>query len=682
MKQEINSRNYWDGRFQADWEENDGPSQSRFFSRVALEGLPQWFLNKVKEDKMSLVDWGCAEGDGTDELKRCFDSDSLTGVDFSEVAVDKARNSYSDIEFLCEDWLAADSDSLRSFDIVFSSNTLEHFYNPKEILVEICKRAKKAVILAIPYREHDRIDEHFYTFSSENIPLTLPNGYKLIWSRVLDVREYKPSFWSGEQVILLYVSDELFSQLDLYLEDNRIETENEKEIAKKAKYALEGVSEKMNQKNLDIERLEKRVGSMEEYIQTIHNSTSWKLTKPLRSVKFVGSLFVRKVRGFFRKIRNRYLSKTKYNCVTWKNFSRCILARRDAYRGVFIIEPSIEWHVDIFQRPQQIAVAMGLQNYLVIYKTLPWEKDIVDGFREVAPNVWLTNKWKEVDQIEDAVRTVYSASYALDVKNIKAVGEKGKVIYEYIDHIDADISGSQRIERLTRIKDFAFSGGVDYIVASARKLYEEAVDSLGEDRVILVQNGVDTSHYRNERNKAVSIPEELSKFNERYGVVVGYFGAIAPWLWYEEISKLAEMRTDMGFVFIGPDYQGGLSQLPDGPNVLCLGSVDYKILPAYASRFDVCFIPFRLGEIARTTSPLKLFEYFALEKPVVVTSEMHECTAYPEVFSGDSAEALSAAIDEAAKVKDDDTFKGRMAQLADENTWIDRAKAMEKVFKN
>ena len=643
---------------------------------------------------MSLVDWGCAEGDGTDELKRCFDPDSLTGVDFSEVAVDKAKSSYDDIEFLREDWLAADSDPSRSFDVVFSSNTLEHFDNPKEVLNEICKRSRKAVVLAIPYREYDRIDEHFYTFSSENIPLTLPNGYKLIWSRVLDVREYKPSFWDGEQVILLYVSGELFSQVDLCLEDGRIEKDDGEGIAGKAKDSLEDALEELNQKkeelgqakqelnqkNLDVDCLEKRVRSMEEYIQTIHNSASWKLTKPLRSVKSVGSRFARKVRGFSRKIRNRYLSKTKYSDVTWKRFSNSILVRRDAYRGVFIVEPGIEWHIDIFQRPQQVSIAMGLQGYLVIYKTFPWGKDMVKGFREVAPNVWLTNEWKEVDQIEDAVRTVYSASYALDVEDIKTVGGKGKVIYEYIDHIDAEISGSQRIEKLTQIKDFAFSGGVDYIVASARKLYGEAVDSLGAERVILVQNGVDVSHYRNENNKAAPIPEELNEFSERYRLVVGYFGAIAPWLWYEEISKLTESRADIGFVFIGPDYEDSLTRLPDGPNVLYLGPVNYKILPAYASQFDVCFIPFKPGEIARTTSPLKLFEYFSLEKPVVVTSEMDECTAYPGVFSGDSAEALSDAIDEAVKVKDDDTFKERMAQLADENTWLERTKAMEKIF--
>ncbi|MDP1086539.1 hypothetical protein Q6245_29680, partial [Klebsiella pneumoniae] len=78
------------------------------------------------------------------------------------------------------------------------------------------------------------------------------------------------------------------------------------------------------------------------------------------------------------------------------------------------------------------------------------------------------------------------------------------------------------------------------------------------------------------------------------------------------IKELISQRTDVGFVFIGPDYYGGADCLPELENVLYMGSIDYKVLPAYARMFDVCFIPFKPGEIARTTSPLKLFEYFAL----------------------------------------------------------------------
>jgi glycosyltransferase involved in cell wall biosynthesis len=169
-------------------------------------------------------------------------------------------------------------------------------------------------------------------------------------------------------------------------------------------------------------------------------------------------------------------------------------------------------------------------------------------------------------------------------------------------------------------------------------------------------------------------------FKSQYSNVVGYFGAIAPWLWYEAIAELVERRKDVGFVFIGPSYTGGLDQLPISENLLYLGVVEYNVLPAYGRQFDVCIIPFAPGEIARTTSPLKLFEYFALEKPVVVTSEMVECVAFKEVFSGDSVNAISQAIDKALTVKADPELKTRLAQLADENSWDERVRNMEQLF--
>lgn len=372
------------------------------------------------------------------------------------------------------------------------------------------------------------------------------------------------------------------------------------------------------------------------------------------------------------------LSTTDMN---WESFCAQVLRRRHEYKGIFVQEPTIEWNTPLYQRPQHMSAALGRRGHLVIYKTYNLCGDDVDGFREICQNVWLTNQ-QEVDDIEGVVRSFYSTAYAnwpdLMLKNSK----KGVLVYEYIDHVDPLISGSDAsIRRLQEMKDFSFSGGADYIVVSAHKLEQEAVEAVGREKVFLIPNGVDNRHYRDPIHQRTPLPYNLMSFKGKYSNIVGYFGAIAPWLWYQAISELIRSRPDLGFVFIGPEYnEGCISQLPQTENVLCLGPVDYKVLPSYARQFDVCWIPFIPGEIARTTSPLKLFEYFALEKPVVTTSEMLECVAFKEVFTGDSAHALSQAIDEAIKVKSSLAFKTRLARLADENDWDERARVMELVF--
>ena len=376
----------------------------------------------------------------------------------------------------------------------------------------------------------------------------------------------------------------------------------------------------------------------------------------------------------------RLLHSASKSDLTWDQFSTQILVHRESYKGIFVQEIIIDWDVPLYQRPQHIASALGRLGYLVIYRTANWTNDQVYGFRQVAKNVWLTAS-PEVDVIEGAVHSFYSTAFSIPPELISQRKASHRVIYEYIDHIDPQISGdAENIKRLLTLKDFAFNGGADFVVASAKLLQTEAINAVGESKVVLAQNGVDTRHYRNPIHSTTPLPEGLIAFRAKFTNLIGYFGALAPWLWYETITELVEARPDLGFVFIGPDYYGGAEKLPKSANVLYLGTVDYKILPAYARQFDVCFIPFAPSEIARTTSPLKLFEYFALEKPVVVTSEMSECVAFPEVFRGNSTITLSQAIDDAIHIKTDPLFKKRLAALADENDWDERARAMEVIF--
>lgn len=366
--------------------------------------------------------------------------------------------------------------------------------------------------------------------------------------------------------------------------------------------------------------------------------------------------------------------------ICWNTFYSSVLSNRHRYRGVFVQEIVIDWNVPLYQRPQHMAVAMARLGYLVIYRTPNWGQDNVNGFREIYSNVWLTNSEK-VDEIKNAIHSVYSTAYYHDPETLAK--RDIKIIYEYIDHIDEEISGNQEtIQRLVALQKFAFNGGATYVIASARQLYEEAVAACGKSRVLLLPNGVDTAHYRNPKHATTPIPDHIKTFCARHKNIVGYFGAIAPWLWYEVIEELVKSRLDLGFLFIGPDYFGGVEKLPKASNFMRLDAVDYSILPAYARVFDVCLIPFKPGRIAQTTSPLKLFEYFAMEKPVVVTSDMAECTQYKEVISGGSAQSLSMAIDRALSLKDDLDFRRRLGELANHNDWFQRALTLDKFLNN
>ena len=133
---------------------------------------------------------------------------------------------------------------------------------------------------------------------------------------------------------------------------------------------------------------------------------------------------------------------------------------------------------------------------------------------------------------------------------------------------------------------------------------------------------------------------------------------------------------DVGFLFIGPLYD--INRFPlRGENVYWTGKVDYEILPAYVKHYTIGWIPFKPGPIAQATSPLKLFEYFASGKPVVVTHDMIECTQFDVVFSGSGTTELKDAIERAISKSNDKQFIAQLKALSTEHTWERRALTLE-----
>ena len=94
----INSTDYWDSRFSTDWEIASGPEQSRFFALLALANLPSWLIQVIKTQTLTVVDWGCAQGDGTNVWASYIEPGQLAGVDFSGTAIKQAEKKVEQIK--------------------------------------------------------------------------------------------------------------------------------------------------------------------------------------------------------------------------------------------------------------------------------------------------------------------------------------------------------------------------------------------------------------------------------------------------------------------------------------------------------------------------------------------------------------------------------------------------------
>jgi glycosyltransferase involved in cell wall biosynthesis len=174
----------------------------------------------------------------------------------------------------------------------------------------------------------------------------------------------------------------------------------------------------------------------------------------------------------------------------------------------------------------------------------------------------------------------------------------------------------------------------DLVFASAEELCDRKTRN--GRRPFLLSHGVDYDHFA-----VAGEPAE-----ERDRKVIGFFGAISPWIDCDLLVELAQLRTDWSFVFVGPT-DIDVSSLAALPNVKLPGKMSYAELPRLASSFDVGLIPFRVNEMTVNVNPLKLLEYFALGLPVVST-RLPEVAKFGDlVYLADTAAGFASAIDRA-----------------------------------
>ena len=103
-------------------------------------------------------------------------------------------------------------------------------------------------------------------------------------------------------------------------------------------------------------------------------------------------------------------------------------------------------------------------------------------------------------------------------------------------------------------------------------------------------------------------------------------------------------------------------------------------LCGYAVHFDCAIIPFMPGDIAKSTSPIKLFEYMALGLPTVCTKDLNECVGYKYVYVAKNASDFEKYLQEAIGQSRDNNVKKELLAQAENNTWEYRAKEILKAL--
>ncbi len=403
-------------------------------------------------------------------------------------------------------------------------------------------------------------------------------------------------------------------------------------------------------------------------------------------IGFIKKCYVYVVANYIDKISFEVFFKKK----KYRKIIREILQSANAER-VILWRSSFGYEHPLWQRPQHILNNLRKQKCLVFYEVTTMT-DKVKTLKKEEDNLYLFNYnnaslnkilMEELDNFDKPKYIqLYCTDWKLTIPNIESYLSRGfKFIYEYIDDLSPELSGTKELPKAISDKyNYVMKNEDVYIVVSARKLEEDVHKKRGTKNVVYSTNGVDYAHFET-YDYDFKFELEYQAILDKKKPIVMYYGAIAKWFDYELIKKIDALGK-YSIVLFGIKYDDSYdaSGIGELENVYFMGSRDYKVLKNYAKEASILTIPFKINSITEATSPVKIFEYMALHKPIVIT-DLNECRQYESVLIGHDHDEFIALLDKALKKKNDKKYIELLDKEARENDWSFKAQAILDLIK-
>ncbi|ODA39712.1 glycosyltransferase family 1 protein [Desulfosporosinus sp. BG] len=313
-----------------------------------------------------------------------------------------------------------------------------------------------------------------------------------------------------------------------------------------------------------------------------------------------------------------------------------------------IYPPSIPWSW-MFQRPQQLLGQFSASGKTVLYEDLGnfSQAKVIS----LSPTLHLCQGVSAMDIPHARPRilwlTVPSHINSMDYYN------PDLVIYDAVDEAKEEFSSwapyyPTILER------------ADLIFCSSQSIY--GYFSVRHPKVYLVPNGVDYVHFSPSPGYR---PSDLPSGKP----IIGYSGAIAPWVDWELLKVAIRENPELNFVFIGALFQ--LNKFPlKAKNVFYLGLKPYCELPGYFHHFNVGIIPFLQTEMTKGCNPIKLYEYYATGIQVLGTP-LPELLTIPKINLESDPQTFSTRLRHL--IEGEDFSKAERMAYAQANDWSERS---------
>lgn len=197
----------------------------------------------------------------------------------------------------------------------------------------------------------------------------------------------------------------------------------------------------------------------------------------------------------------------------------------------------------------------------------------------------------------------------------------------------------------------AFRKAKKIIVLTKFLKQELIVAGVGAEKIVIAADAVDLEEFRlnlsrDEARKKLSLPADKK--------IITYAGNFSfhDWKGVDIILESLKYLPGVLCLLIGgdPSEKAEIEKRYPGENIIITGRKNHREVPAYLRAADVLILPNKKGNqtSAYYTSPLKLFEYMASQRPIVasdlpsIREVLNESNAI--MVESDNPEALAAGI--------------------------------------
>ncbi len=285
---------------------------------------------------------------------------------------------------------------------------------------------------------------------------------------------------------------------------------------------------------------------------------------------------------------------------------------------VAYIEPSYsimrqrDGHRTTYQTNRAFGVSVEKKNSNLFLVKPPrglplWSKPMISRLSHLYFSLFLASTLKKIG-FQNYILWIYHPEYVAGL----SLFNYGKLVYDIVDDFPA--YNQEKRSKYNYIKECTeqIVKKSDLVIVTASTLYEKYREMA--KKLHIIPNGFNQALFSTQSKKQ---PEDIKGVAHP---IIGFIGTLFSFLDFDLIEFIIKNNSDKSFVFIGnceDNSKERWTQIIRYNNVHWLGFKKKEEIPDYIRKFDVCINPFKVDAVSRSVSPLKVYEYLAMKKPVV-----------------------------------------------------------------